>query len=80
MGYGREVNTFVFHDSIGYAQHHIRVICPIANFPSSAMTVLKNIAIVGYAIGLFPSHVFICHAFSAKSERVSYGLTIYGSF
>lgn len=44
------------------------------------MTVLKNIAIVGYAIGVFPSHVFICHAFSAKSERVSYGLTIYGSF
>ena len=52
--------------ALSNAQHHIRVIRPIANLSSFAVSVLKDLAIMRDAVGIFLCHILIGHEFRAR--------------
>ena len=64
---GGQINTFILDNGISNAQHHVGIISPIAYFPPFAMMVLKDITVVGNAIGIVQGHLFVCHSLCTQA-------------
>ena len=67
LGNSCQINSFILDNGIGNAQHHVGVVGPITYFPPFAMMVLKDVAVMGNAIGIVQGHLFVCHAFCSQA-------------
>ena len=70
----------VLNYRIGNTEHHIGIISPVTDIPSSTMRILNYLGVVLYSGGIFPSDILISHIFSPQSESISDSLTVNYSF